>query len=267
MTDNSLSIIISSCDSFSDLWDGHIRLLERYWADRQAAKTVLVTDKPTSKAYDNISILAAGERLEWSERLKAALDLVDTEYVFITLDDYFLIKQVDNQRINELIGIMQENSIDYIRLYKHPRRATKKQIAGYKGVHWVDTSQMYCVNMYAGIWKTEFARYCADCCLSAWEYEVALPEMAQSYHAVCAVDNNRDFEILDVVRKGKLLHKSARYFKRHPELYNGSIGVNKWSYEFRLLIQTVVSRHTPLWLHKRIKRVLRKFGFEFFTED
>lgn len=267
MKENSLSMIISSCDSFSDLWDGHITQLERFWGDRRMDQTILLTDKPTDKTYKDITVLAAGDDHEWSERLKKALDSVKTDYVFITLDDYFLIKQVDNRRIEELVDVLDEYNLDYIRLFKHPKRATREKIPGHKGIHYVDNTLYYCVNMYAGIWKTDFARFCADCKLTAWEFEVALPEMAQRYHAALAVDTKRDFVILDVVRKGKLLHKSARYFKKKPELYNGNREVNALRYEMRLAIQTVVARNTPMWLHKRIKRVLRKFGFEFFTED
>ena len=267
MADNRLSVIISSCDSFSDLWDGHIKQLERFWGDRQVDQTILLTDKPTDKTYDNITVLAAGEDLEWSERLKAALDTVRTEYVFITLDDYFLIKKVENRRIDEMIDVLEEYKLDYIRLFKHPKRATREKISGHKGIHRVDNTLYYCVNMYAGIWRRDFARYCADCKLTAWEFEVALPEMAQRYNAALAVDKKRDFVILDVVRKGKLLHSSARYFRKHPDLYNGDRKVNALRYEQRLVIQTVVARNTPWWLHKRIKQVLRKFGFEFFTED
>ena len=267
MKESKLSVIISSCDNFSDLWDGHIKLLERYWGDRNVDQTILVTNKPTDRSYDNVTVLSAGEFAEWSQRLKKALDTVRTEYVFITLDDYFLIKKVDNQRIDELISIMDEYRLDYIRLFKHPKRATRERLGNHRGIHRVDNTLYYCVNMYAGIWKTDFVRYCADCCLSAWEFEVALPGMAQRYNASLAVDKKKDYVILDVVRKGKLLHRSARYLKKHPDLYRGNRGVNALSYEFRLIVQTVVARNTPMWLHKRIKKVLRKFGFEFFTED
>ena len=31
-----LSVIISTCDKFSDLWDANIQLLNQNWADRNA---------------------------------------------------------------------------------------------------------------------------------------------------------------------------------------------------------------------------------------
>lgn len=267
MEDKSLSMIISSCDAFSDLWDGHVKQLERYWGDRKVECTLLLTDKPTEKTYDNVRVVAAGENVEWSQRLKMALETIQTEYVLITLDDYFLIHKVDNRRIAELLGIMKEYSLDYLRLFQRPKRATCEQLGDHKGVHKVDTSVSYCVNMYTGIWRTDFAKYCSDCDMTAWAFEVALPKMARDYNACCAVDNQNDFVILDVVRKGKLLHRSARFFEKNPDLYSGSREVNTWGYEFRLWVRTMFGRHTPMWLHKRLKMIMRSFGKEFFTEE
>ena len=45
MMENNFSIIISTCDKFSDLWDAHILLLNQNWADRNV-ETFLVTDIP-----------------------------------------------------------------------------------------------------------------------------------------------------------------------------------------------------------------------------
>ena len=85
----NFSIIISTCDKFSDLWDAHILLLNQNWADRNV-ETFLVTDKPTDRTFENVTVVAAGEGTEITERLKVVLPLIKTEYVLFTLDDYFL---------------------------------------------------------------------------------------------------------------------------------------------------------------------------------
>lgn len=51
MMENNFSIIISTCDKFSDLWDAHILLLNQNWADRNV-ETFLVTDKPTDRTFE-----------------------------------------------------------------------------------------------------------------------------------------------------------------------------------------------------------------------
>ena len=112
----NMTMLILSCDKFSDLWDGHIKLLEQNWSDRDI-ETYIVTDAPTDKKYPGIRIINAGTDVEWSDRLAYALKQVDTDYVFITLDDYFLIKKVDDQSIVNLMKMMEKEGIDYVRLF------------------------------------------------------------------------------------------------------------------------------------------------------
>ena len=91
--ENNFSIIISTCDKFSDLWDAHILLLNQNWADRNV-ETFLVTDKPTDRTFENVTVVAAGEGTEITERLRAVMPLIKTEYVLFTLDDYFLTERI-----------------------------------------------------------------------------------------------------------------------------------------------------------------------------
>ena len=259
------TMLILSCDKFSDLWDGHVKQLEEYWPDR-GMDTYIVTDKQADKQYENVKIFSAGDSAEWSDRLYKMLETVKTEYVFITLDDYFLIRPVSSEKILNLVGMMDSCGFDYVRLFKRPTRATREPIPGYEKAFYVDSSCNYSVNLYSGIWKTEFLKSCVAEPLNPWQFEVSLPRKACAYGAKCAVSNNDDFVILDVVRKGKLLHSSYNYFRKHPGIYNGNRELNTWGYEIRLGIKTFVGRHAPRPLYRAIKKVMRKFGYQFFSE-
>lgn len=261
----TITMLILSCNKFSDLWDGHVQQLEKYWPNRNI-ETYIVTDKKSEKKYSNVKVFSAGDDVEWSDRLLKALEMICTEYVFITLDDYFLIKPVSNEKMCNILDMMQKHDLDYVRLFKRPTKATKDPLPGYSKAFRIDCSLKYSVNLYSGIWKTDFMKNCVAEPLNPWEFEVRLPKMACDYGAKCAVSNNKDFMILDVVRKGKLLHNSYFYFKIHPGIYNGNREVNTWGYEISLAIKTVVGRYTPMPVHNAIKRVMRKFGYKFFSD-
>lgn len=260
-----ITLLILSCDKFSDLWDGNIKLLEKNWHDRDM-KTYIVTDLPTQKEYDNVNIISVGENVEWSDRLLAALDYVKTEYVFITFDDYFLIKKMDTDKILSLIGMMKQENLDYVRLYKHPKRATKKELDGFKNCFIIDTSCDYSVNLYSCLWKKNFLKSTIREPQNAWQFEVSLSEKAREYNARCVVSLNDEFQILDVVRKGKLLHKAVRYFKKNPGVYNGNRPVNLLSYEIKLGIQTFFSRHLPRSIYRKLKLFFVKKGKSFYSD-
>ena len=50
MLKEKLTLVINSCDKFSDLWENHIDILNKSWPDREA-ETLLVTDKDTTASF------------------------------------------------------------------------------------------------------------------------------------------------------------------------------------------------------------------------
>lgn len=263
---NKISMMIISCNNFSDLWDGHVKLLEQNWPDRDM-KTYLVTDAPTTKKYPGIQIISAGAELEWTERLAYALKQIDTDYIFVTLDDYFLIKKVDSESILELTRMMEKEGYDYVRLFKRPKGATLNEVNDYKKIFHVSIKGKYSVNLYAGIWKKDFLESTVKTPKNVWQYEVSLYLRAQEYGAKCVVSLRNEFQILDVVRKGKLLHKAARFFRNNPGIYNGNREINSWEYEIKLTAQQLVSRHMPQWIKKRIKAFMVSRGHQYFSDQ
>ena len=262
----NMTMLILSCDAFSDLWDGNISLLERNWSDRDM-KTIIVTDESTNKYYQNVAILNAGKEVEWNERLLYALSVVDTDFVFITLDDYYLIKEVDDSAIKKIEDMMIAEHIDYLRLFPKPTRAKGEKLLEYPGVYMINTSIPYSVNLYSGIWRKSFLETTIKKPMNAWRFEVSLARCAKEDNAKCAVSYNNEFVILDVVRKGKLLHNAARYFEEHPGLYNGNRPINTWRYEISLGFQIFMADHIPYWAHKPVKKIMNIFGKQFYSDQ
>lgn len=263
MLDDKLTLVIFSCEKFSDLWDGQVRQLEKFWPQR-TIETYIVTDEKTEKKYESVKIICAGKGSEFSERVRKAVEHSKTEYVFVTLDDYFLIKNVENKRIEELIEIMDNEKIDYMRLYLRYKKSNKGQLKDYAGIHMVDPSYRYSVNLYPGIWRKSFLEKTIKEERNPWQFEVALPQLAVENHAVCAMSKRNEYVFLDVVRKGKILNKANRYFKKY-DVYHGERQVHSRIYEIRLGVKTLTSRYLPTWLVKRIKKIMQKLGYEFYS--
>ena len=81
MFNNKMTMLILSCGLFSDLWDAHVYQLEKYWADR-GMDTYIVTDKRQDTSYENVKVIAAGDGVEFTDRLKYALEQIESEYIF-----------------------------------------------------------------------------------------------------------------------------------------------------------------------------------------
>ena len=71
--EDKLTMLISSCEAYSDLWENHMILLNENWSDR-TIDTVVVTDKVHEGILERASIFNAGDKLEMPQRIKKYLE-------------------------------------------------------------------------------------------------------------------------------------------------------------------------------------------------
>lgn len=263
MLRDRLTLLIHSCDKFSDLWEAHTKLLNQNWADRNI-RTMLVSDKIQNRTLAGVDLYFAGEGMELSERTKYALQFIETEYVLITLDDYFPIYKINSAQIERLLDIMDKENLDYIRLFSDPN--SHKKFKNYDKLYEISLDTNYQVNLYQGIWRKAFIEKTIGEKMNAWQYEVSLTKIAESIGAKCVLSKGKEFELLDVVRKGKLLNKANRYLKKH-DLYHGSREVISRKEEFRIYIFNHGKKILPKWLAVKVKNFLRKRGHKFYSES
>lgn len=265
--ENNFSIIISTCDKFSDLWEANIKLINENWKDRNV-DTFLVTDKNTDRTFENVTVISAGEDTEITDRLKKAMPLIKTDYVLFTLDDYFLTKKISTKAINDDIEIMNKHNLDYLRLFIMTKKSLKNRRAKEiePNIFLLDNSAGdYIVSLYAGIWRKEFMSKTLTNTLNAWQYEVALTDMARELNARCADSRRGEFPILDVIRKGKVLSKARQYFKNNP-IYNSNREDMKIKDELMIEFRTWLREWLPKPLFKLSKAIMRRRGYVFFSD-
>lgn len=261
MLSDKLTLIISTCDKYSDLWNIHMELLQKNWPERECS-CLLVTDLPSSKTYPKVVICSAGDKLEMPKRIETALNLVNTEYVLLTLDDYFPVKRIFEERIEYAVSVMDTQGLDYLRLWPYPR--SKDKIEGLSQFYWVNYESNYQVNLYPGIWRISFLKKTLSNSLSAWMYEVSLTEIAKRERARSALSLNGEFPFLDVIRKGKILHKAKRYLKKNGyELNRETIS---WMQEIKLNIMYYGKEYLPKPLLRKLKAFMIKHGHEYFSD-
>lgn len=260
----TLSILISSCDKFSDLWDENIKALQRFW-QKNPCDIFLVTDKQTEWFAPNVKIIVAEGQNDFPLRIKYALNIITTPYVLVTLDDYFLIDSVENQKIEYLLNRMKKEHIQYLSLYN--RRVTRKsQYQPLEILSSIDLEKKYAVTLYPAIWEVEFLKKTIKEDMSPWLYEVSLTKCAIDENANCCASLAGTFNILDVVRKGKVLHKAQRYFKKQGISIGNRPSIH-YRTEAKLRILDIISWYTPRKLFVKIKKIAKKCGVKFYSED
>lgn len=121
-----VTLLVSSCDKYEDAWQPFFELLHIY-GNNFSYPIVLNTETKnyTNKHFD-IRVVNTPQKATWSERMANVLNQIDTEFVFLVLDDYFLKDYFDTERF--------EKVLDYMRTHKDvgfvdisPRWATSEE--------------------------------------------------------------------------------------------------------------------------------------------
>ena len=260
---SDLTILIQTCQGYSDLWQPHLDFLSRNWPDCPFRR-LLVTDAPTQRRFPGIEVVSAGAGLHMPRRLAAVLPEIRTEFVLLTLDDYFPVSPISTEAITRLTEVMEREELDYIRLFPDP--PPRGRYPGIPGLHRVDLGIPYAVNLYPGIWRTSFLEATLPGPEDIWAYEVSLTHTARRLGAGCAMTRGREFPILDVIRKGKILHRAKQSLFRRGIVLAGRDTVPRLE-ELRIYLFNHGKRYLPQPLARWVKKGLNRLGYTFFTDE
>lgn len=194
-----LSIMVASCDKYADLWSPFSTLFKKYWPDCPY-DIRLITESPASKSGLIFNDVMACGRIGWGDRLAKALEHVETPYVLLLCDDYFLCDCVDNTKMEHFLDMAEKYAVGNLRLLQNPRHSTVFSLEEKIGAYTPQTP--YCIATQAGIWNTEFLKRLAKGYNSIWEFE-RLGSFRDDLNLPLIGTQTIEFPFEDVVHKGK----------------------------------------------------------------
>lgn len=166
-------IIVNSCDNYSDLWQPFFQLFTKYWKD--CPYKIILNTETKSFSYPGLSIntysMNAGEK-RWGKRFLDHLDKVDTEYVLLLLDDFFLRDYVDQTVIDKCLSLMDEDkSISCFQFIpvKDPNNVTYEP---YPIFEVRPKEARYKLTLQAGVWRVEDLKTYIFPEESPWDFEL-----------------------------------------------------------------------------------------------
>ena len=181
-----MTVLVVSCDEYSDLLGPFIELFWKYWPDCpfelvQCGQTV------AAKGFDRSLLCGAGKN--WSERLDYALAKISAPYVLLLLDDYFISSRVDTALILRRLEEARRTDALNFRLCPDPPRAVK--------------NTAYSISCKVGIWNRECLHSLVKKTGSAWEFERFGSFMFdESDSRPLMVTEKLEFPFVDAVHKG-----------------------------------------------------------------
>ena len=168
------AIVVNSCDSYADLWPPFFALLKKYWPGVGKYPLVLNTETKTF-SWPGLDVRPPagrpapdGER--WSARLKRCLKGIDTEFVLLLLEDFFLEEPVDEARLLRCVEWMtQDKRIRNFSFVPSPWREEGGGI--YPGFVLRPRKALYRVNLQAGLWRRQSLLSLLRAHESPWDFE------------------------------------------------------------------------------------------------
>lgn len=145
----SCSVLVSSNDGYSDLWTPFFTLFWRNWPD--CPYSVYLGTNHGRYDHPRVCTLNAGKDESWSTNLRFFLNQIDSEYVLLLLEDFFLIKRVPAAAISEQLKTLHALNGTMLRLFPNP--PPHLRVKGYGDIGAVHRFAPFRASAQAALWK------------------------------------------------------------------------------------------------------------------
>lgn len=255
------SILINTCDKFEDCWNPFFKLWSLYWKDCNG--TIYLNTEYKDYSYPGVNIVPVkgcathnipiNRRATWSQCLKWALELMDTDIVLYMQEDYFLKDKVKNDIVEKYVKLMEEHT-DIQCIHLTDQAVSADQSTPYNHLKKVNTFQRYRVSCQAALWRKKELFDILREYESAWEFEeFGSQRSSVMNHTYLAVDRNYvkldSFEIIPYIFTGIV---QGRWYDPVVELFS------KHQIEIDYSIRGFLSERKRKPLKQRIKYRLNK---------
>lgn len=115
-----MKIIVMSCDKYKVCWKPFFTLLNKYWKNHPTA--LLVCETENCPYCETINIPSNS----WTKRLREALKGIKDEEVLLMLDDFFIRRPVDVDRINKIKLSDETICYNFEKNYREPALKLKE---------------------------------------------------------------------------------------------------------------------------------------------
>ena len=203
----SCSVLVMSCDAYSDLWQPFFNLFWRHWSD--CPWPVFLGANQQAFPDSRIVTLKTGDA-EWSRRLRFCLEQIDSDFVLLLLEDYFLDRPVSTPLISEKLTLLAALGGSQLRLFPAPGPDRRLDSCPELGL--VHRRASYRVSTQAAIWKRGHLLDILEDGESIWHFEWNGTIRSRSSAAAYYATYKPLVHYRHVVERGEWFRGAAQYF-------------------------------------------------------
>lgn len=230
-------------------------LLDKHWPSHPSAYLV-------SEGYGIYNLTRPKELVvingNATDRIINALKKINTEYILFSLDDYYLSKNVNDNKLKKILEFMVDNNFEYCGFNRNKHGKVLKTSLGYLSK--LRLEHTYDINLFLCIWKKESFLQCLKSGEDIWKAEVRLTKRFKDNNFNgCFVKKNDVIPFVDVVQKGSYIRRNFKFFKKN-NLYISDRKVQTIFEVLKLQSKYYLSKLTPSFLRDKFKSIYRKKG-------
>ena len=265
MTDRTLTILIPSFDGYCDVWPAFFHCFNKNWSDCPYPLKLV----SNNLSYPMVDMIHTGKENIWSRRILRALQEIDTPYVLLLLEDYFIGKKVDTAQIAQALDYLIDRKGKYMRLTEIPK---SKANSSEGNISPIFANEEYGVNLQAAIWEKQFLLSALETSAgNAWEFEIDFLKKAAVAEVVplvgCYVLRGEPLCLHNGILKGKWFPKEIRFLKKQGFDVTKSDRARLSCFEiFRYHSLVFLKNHISYRFRKRLKKIAKKFGANFVSD-
>lgn len=232
-----ITILVSSCDKYEDAWEPFFKLLNIQWPDCPYRIILNTEYKNFSCDYLSVETVQTGDQPTWTQRLKAALEKIDSEFILFSLEDFFLLSPVNTAYWDTAVNYMKKHAnIGFMWFPANgifqPKKY-KKRIE--PNLFLTKRSTCNRVNALIGLWRKEFLLQMLFRDGDAWYFEWSAIKLSRYSDFSVSFWDHKNCPIFDYevnpnsgygIVRGKWLSKNQELFKKYNITVNfDSLGV------------------------------------------
>ncbi len=274
------TIVVMSCDSYSDIWPYFGKCWHCFWPNCPF-ETFLISEEKEFK-HPSIGNIRIGRRVGWSEMLLTVLEKVNTPYIIYLQEDYLLKGPTDMERLTNLLSFFEEHQAGYLRLFPWPKPQAYDNTNS-EAIQ-LGPDEAYRTSLQTAIWDVKTLQKLLIKEESGWDFETKGNERSKSleenFYSVTFEGDfltlNQHQHIIDYyatgVLRGKWMKPAVKHFRNLGITINpGKRGVlSRWDYWYydkytrraikpRLLIKWLNDGFFTSRLFQRLHNMLMQF--------
>jgi hypothetical protein len=210
-----LSVLYVSCDAYSDLWDATFELHFAEWPDCPFGLYL----GSNYRSYDKdkrVNNLLIGEDNSWCSNVSKMLEHIQSEYVILMLEDFFLTERTETASILKALDIVRKNDLHCCRLIPNNFKQGKLiSQSDHFNILEIGEKTPYRISTQAAIWKKEFLLSLLNDKFSAWHFEGANSWMIDGLPVSIAAVSRPLIHYKHGVERGKWIDQGINNLKKH----------------------------------------------------